>query len=139
MKKILLILLSILMLFSLVACGGGSNGEDGNEDGNEVAESKYGGHLNVVTGHTCNQIDYLVSLGTWGYNYATCVWENILTRDADYNIAPGVCEYELSDDMLTLKLWVRDGAKFHNGDDVDIYDIEASLDRFLKGYGSALT
>lgn len=139
MKKLLLILLSILMLFSLVACGGGSNGEDGNEGGDEVAESKYGGHLNVVTGHTCNQIDYLVSLGTWGYNYATCVWENILTRDADYNIAPGVCEYELSDDMLTLKLWVRDGAKFHNGDDVDIYDIEASLDRFLKGYGSALT
>lgn len=141
MKKFLVILLSLLMLLCLCACGGGNNGGGGDDDPKPTGDggAQYGGHLNVVTGHTCNQIDYLKALGTWGYNFATCVWENILTRDADYNIAPGVCEYELSDDMLTLKLWVRDGAKFHNGDTVDIYDIEASLKRFLEGYGSALT
>ena len=160
-KKLLALLLALVMLMGvLAACGGdapsgvANTGKDqsnaeGNAEGGEVAGNegaavestgpKYGGHLNVHTMYDTSNIDYLRSQGVWGYVWSSCVYESVLTRDADYNIAPGVCNYELSDDMLTLKLWPREGVKFHNGDTVDLYDVEASVNRFLNNYSSAKT
>ena len=65
-------------------------------------------------------LDPLKQTGIWKYPFTTCVYENALTRDTDNNICPGVCDFELSDDMLTLKLWVRENMVFHNGDPVEI-------------------
>lgn len=157
-KKLLaLLLVACTMLGLLAACGGNDastddaaanntqsadSAADGETQGsqNVVSEGpQYGGHLNVHTLYNTNNIDYLMSQGVWGYVWSNCVYESVLTRDADYNIAPGVCNYELSDDQLTLKLWVREGVTFHNGDTVDIYDIEASVNRFLANYSSAKT
>ena len=135
-KKFLSLLLVLCMALGLLAgCGGGSG--SGSNKTISCDGPKYGGHLNVHTMYNTNNIDYTQSTGVWGYVWASCVYENVLTRDADYNIAPGACNYELSEDGLTLKLWVRDGLTFHNGDKVDIYDIEASLTRFFKMYSSA--
>ena len=156
-KKLLAVLLAVCMLMGvLAACGGNANdpapdnsanapaenGEQGgseNQGGEAVVSDgpKYGGHLNVHTLYETNNIDYLRSQGVWGYVWSNCTYESVLTRDAEYNIAPGVCDYELSEDGLMLTLWVREGVTFHNGDTVDIYDIEASVNRFLKNYSSA--
>ena len=152
-KKLLALLLAMCMMVSvLAACGGNNdpvsnNGEEavqGNEAGEQQGAQevvsdgpKYGGHLDVHTMYETNQIDYLKSQGVWGYVWSNCVYESVLTRDAEYNIAPGVCDYELSEDQLTLKLWPREGVTFHNGDVVDVYDIEASVNRFLANYSSA--
>lgn len=154
-KKLLALLLALcVMMGVLAACGGNNdpapnNGEEapalngensGEEQGAQEVVSdgpKYGGHLNVHTMYETNNIDYLKSQGVWGYVWSNCTYESVLTRDAEYNIAPGVCDYELSDDQLTLTLWVREGVTFHNGDLVDIYDIEASVNRFLNNYSSA--
>jgi peptide/nickel transport system substrate-binding protein len=57
------------------------------------------------------------------------VFENLLARDPAGNIAPGACDFELSEDNLTLKLWVREGLKFHDGTYADITDLEASFKR----------
>ena len=154
-KKLLALLLAMCMMVSvLAACGGNndpvSNNDEGTVQGNEAGEQqgaqevvsdgpKYGGHLDVHTMYETNQIDYLKSQGVWGYVWSNCVYESVLTRDAEYNIAPGVCDYELSEDQLTLKLWPREGVTFHNGDVVDVYDIEASVNRFLANYSSAKT
>ena len=155
MKKILALMLSLVMLVSVLAgCGGGESAEPqktpdstqapGNEtqpQGNDTQPQgtttegpQYGGHLNVRMASRPTGIDPLTQTGAWRLLYITAVYENALTRDAENNICPGVCDFELSADQLDLKLWVRDGFTFSNGDSVDIYDVEASINRALKRY-----
>ena len=131
-KKLFCLLLAVLMVVScLAACGGSgdSSGDPITSDG-----PKYGGHLNVRVASRPTGIDPLTQTGAWRIMYTMAVFENALTRDADNNICPSVCDYELSADQLDLKLWVRDGYVFSNGDNVDIYDVEASINRALRRY-----
>ncbi len=100
---------------------------------------RYGGHANWRSSGTIQELDPMKATGIWLYMFTTCVFENVLTRDADNNIQPAVCDYELSDDTLTLKLILRDGIKFSNGDTVDIYDVEASLKRYFALYKSMVS
>ena len=135
LKKILAAVLAVLMLVgTLSACGGNSEGQ-----GDEPVTSdgpKYGGHINVRITASPTGVDPLKQTGAFKYLYMTAVYEPVLTRDADNNIAPSVCDFTLSEDQLDLKLWVRDGFTFSNGDKVDIYDVEASINRFLNLYSS---
>ena len=164
MKKLLALLLAIVMVAGVLsACGSvpieegaPSNEQNGNSaenneggEGNEdiadsmeaaewTGEPVYGGHMNVHVYTKPEKLDASKTSGTWILPWATCVWEGPLTRDADHNIAPGVCDFELSEDQLTLKLWIREGGvKFNNGDDVDIYDVEASIARHTSGFAPA--
>ena len=162
LKKLLAVLLALTVFVGLMAgCSGGGNTDDtqsGNvnatggdanaTDGasNEIPVGQtgigatgvgnYGGHLNMRICQTPTGLDPLKQTGQWKYMFTTCVFENALTRDADNNIAPGVCNFELSEDLMDLKLWVREGITFSNGDPVDIYDVEASLNRSLKLYAN---
>lgn len=154
-KKLLALLLAVVMVAGmLAACGGGGgttpdqpDTPDGteapdNQGGSDVVETDwngepvYGGHMNMHIYSKPNGLDPCKQTGIWKYMWTTCVWENVLTRDADNEIAPGVCEYELSEDNLTIKLWVREDCYFNNGDPVDIYDVEASLNRHFTGFAA---
>ena len=110
--------------------------EENTETAQTVEGPQYGGHLNLRIASKPSGLDPLKQTGIWKYPFTTCVYENALTRDTDNNICPGVCDFELSDDMLTLKLWVRENMVFHNGDPVEITDVEASMQRAMKLYAS---
>ena len=95
----------------------------------------YGGHADIrINGGKL--LDPLNQTGYQNYQWTTMVFENALTRDLEDNIQPGVCDYRLSEDLRTLTLWVREGMRFHNGDAVDIYDVEASFTRSFEMYKS---
>ena len=156
LKKLLALLLVLTMIAGLfAACGNADTPDDqqaapdsaDNEQSQEEApaeedpadeawngEPVYGGHMNVHVYSKPETLDPTKTTATWFLPWSSCIYENVLTRDANYGIAPGVCDYELSDDHLTLKLWVREGACFSNGDPVDIYDVEASLKRHTSGH-----
>ena len=147
MTKLLALVLAIVMLAtSLVACGGGNGGNGGaaaertpnaGESGvGATGVGNYGGHVNVRINASPNGLDPLKQTGTWKYLFTTCVYEPALSRDADNNIVPSVCDFELSEDLLDLKVWVRDGYTFSNSDPVDIYDVEASWNRALAWYAN---
>ena len=141
LKSILSVLLTIFLTLGMMAgCGSSDNGgNDGNVTSNDSSEPQYGGHLNVHVYNAMTGLDPLKQTGLWKYPWTTCVYENPLTRDAENNIAPGVCNYELSDDKLILKLWVRDGASFSDGSAVDIEDVVASINRSLSLYKNIKT
>ena len=132
-KRLLVLLLAAVMVLSLFA-GCDSNTEetqtnvedpqttDTTEEvtGSNVeytGEPQYGGHLNVHVYNQPNGLDPLKQTGLWKYIWTTCVYENALTRDADNQIAPGVCNFEINGDMTELKLWVREGTVFFVGAD----------------------
>ena len=131
MKKLLALVLAVVMMLSLAACGGGGAGGSGSGSGsgaNVPVEERYGGHLNVPLAKVTS-LDPARATGTWNYVWTRLIYEAPLTRDAEGNICPNVCNFELSDDRLTLKLWVREGVKFHDGTDVEIDDVIASVQR----------
>lgn len=141
MKKLLALLLAMIMVFTLVACVGPNtttttqNGNDGTTvppttgDPDALEKAKYGGHLDLLINNTPTNLDPAKSTGVWNYPWTTLVYEAPLTRDAEGNIRPNVCEFELSEDQLTLKLWVREGVTFHDGSAVEIEDVVASVKR----------
>ena len=163
MKKLLALLLAIVMIISMTACmrpndptdptktptdptnaPTGSQGDptDPTQDPAALEAAKYGGHLDFCVYAKPTRLDPAKATGTWYYMYTNLVYEAPLTRDAEGNIRPNVCEFELSEDQLTLKLWVREGLKFHDGSPVEIEDVVASIRRtvhksprqFVDGY-----
>ena len=145
-KKLLALLMAACMLLGLMAgCTGDSGNEDpvadatgnadatgGAEDTRPAMEPQYGGHLNVAASKVLHGIDPVTKAQIWYYMYETAVFENPLTRDAENNIAPGVCDYEMSEDGMTITLWVREGLTFHDGSLVEIEDVKASIEEFTK-------
>ena len=144
MKKLLPLLLVLTMVFTIAACTpaddptGSSASEPtatvGTANPSETTEpadetSKYGGHLNWVYYNKPKNLDPAVSTGSWNYMWTNLAYEAPLTRDAEGNMRPNVCDFELSEDQLTLKLWVREGVTFHDGSAVDIEDVVASIQR----------
>ena len=163
MKKLLALLLVIVMIISMTACvqtndptdptktptnptntTTGSQGDptDPTQDPAALEAAKYGGHLDFCVYAKPTRLDPAKATGTWYYMYTNLVYEAPLTRDAEGNIRPNVCNFELSEDQLTLKLWVREGLKFHDGSPVEIEDVVASIRRtvhkspreFVDGY-----
>ena len=147
LKKVIALLLASVMLLGLLAgCTGGSNdstdpvadatgGADatGSADATGGAstgmEPQYGGHLNVACAGSMAGIDPHMYPTVWSYMYLGAVFDNALTRDADNNIAPGICDFELAEDRRSIKLWVREDRYFHDGTAVEIEDVEASIKR----------
>lgn len=131
MKKLLALLLAVVMIFALAACAD----TEGEGDEPDTPEAKKGGHLNIVS----TNINTTYDGGSVGgiYHWANLVLESPLSRNEDGSIAPGVCNFELSEDQLTLKLWVRDGITFHDGSAVEIEDVVASMMR--RGHKSPTT
>ena len=155
-KMLLCLLLAMTLSVGLLAgCGGDNTDEtkapagesqpaeasqpagETEPQGGQVADGpQYGGHMNVRLAANCTHLDPTQATGSWKLLFATCVYENALTRDADNNIVPCVCDFALSEDETDLKLWVREGYTFSNGDPVDIYDVEASINRALTRYSA---
>ena len=125
MKKLLALLLAVIMIFALVACVQTEGDGDGEGDGALTEEQKYGGHLNISSININGRLDPSNVGGV--YHWPNLIWESPLSRNEDGSIAPGVCNFELSEDQLTLKLWVREGITFHDGNPVTIDDVVASM------------
>ena len=144
MKKILALLMATLMLAcTLAACGSDSGNTD--QPANESTPAaatwdgtpQYGGHLNSRCSGRPTGLDPMKQTGAWKYQWTTAVYEPFLTRDNDNVIRPCVCDFELSEDQLDLKVWPREGYTFGRGyGAVEMDDIVASWERGLNQYSS---
>lgn len=151
MKKLLALLLALVMLVGLVACGEttpdptdppaqGSNDQPSQEQTDAPTDpvdpdaDKYGGHADLLHRGTAIYFDTLKITSAWGVQMTSLVYNTAITKDAEGNLCPSVCDFEVSEDYLTVKMWVRDGITFSNGDTVDIYDVEAAFARPMAIY-----
>lgn len=147
MKRLLALLLALVMLVSVMAgCRNDEPVEPDNDEtqgqiaGNEDPQDEttapteedgpqYGGHADLLHRGGGVYFDTLKITSGWGMHMTTLVYDTAITMDDSGNMCPGVCNFEVSEDKLTVKMWVRDGVTFSNGDTVDIYDVEASFNR----------
>lgn len=131
MKKLIAIVLTLALALSLAACGGGGQASGGNTNV-DVGEPQKGGHLTYSWYELSPTFDPYGQASWTTYMWSSNNFESCLVRGEDGKIYPLVCEYELSEDNLTLKLWVREGVKFSDGTPVTLDDVVASLQRAAK-------
>ena len=142
LKKLLAALLALVMVAGVLAgCGGGETAADNapvegeaadtsNEGAEvEVGEPQYGGHVTYSWYELSPTFDPYGQASWTTYMWSNNNFESCLVRGEDGEIYPLVCEYALSQDMLELKLWVREGVKFSDGTAVTLDDVVASLER----------
>lgn len=108
---------------TLGACSGG-----GGDDGESLAADDT---ISVGLGGdplTLNPFDWRAGVNFYGFSQ---VYERLLTRDAEGEIAPGLAsDWEVSEDGLTYTFTLRDDVTFHNGDNMTSADVKFSIERF---------
>ncbi len=94
-----------------------------------VSDDKYGGTMKLNFSAPTNSLDPAQFYTNQNYTPGYHIFEGPVQLDEKGGIWPSVCNYELSEDGLTITFKVREGVKFHNGDTVDAHDVEASIAR----------
>lgn len=134
-KRILSLLLAVVMLFSLVACGGSeesaSPGGSSDNKGSEgsAAKSHYVNEDGKVVVNL-QRTEGMQSLNIWNYvsgpNYAfACmVYDALYVSDNAGNCEPCIATgYDLNDDGTEVTLHLAEGVKFQDGSDCDADDV----------------
>ena len=150
MKKAIALLLALMMLLSLAACGGNTNSNAGNT-ANDAADNTanntgdaeptgdghyYGGTLVVATAlePTYYQTNYQWDGGV------VYISHNILSKlcywDEDTKtMVPDLAEsWEASDDLMTWTFHLREGVTWHDGEPFTAADVKWTFDSILE-YG----
>jgi len=150
---ILSILLSLMLV--LTACGGGNDtppAEEPEEPAEEPAEEPseepeeepeeestgpvYGGEVNVYSPQDPDFLDPHKYVASGTEEIMLNVVEGLVKATPDGDVIPAVAEdYEISEDGLTYTFDLRDGIKFHNGEEVTVEDVKYSIER-MAGIGA---
>lgn len=141
MKKLVALLLAVVMVLTLVACGGGSgdsqttNNDEGQttaaKDTVILATSGEPYRFFAQSSQSCGGDDNLV---------LSNVYDCLLLLEADGSLSPALAEsYDVSEDGLCYTFHLRQGVKFHNGEEMTAEDVKFTFDLGAAGpIGAAL-
>jgi len=156
LTRLVAMLLALMMAFALTACGGGDDAadtatdnktdssattdnktEDKKED-DKKAEVTYKDELNIAINANPPTLDVHFAnsniIGAIGYHTN----EPLFALDGNYEVQPVLAEgYEVSEDGLVYTITLRQGIKFHNGQEMKADDVVASMARWLSMSGKA--
>jgi oligopeptide transport system substrate-binding protein len=117
-KKILALLLALVMVFALAACGG------------EKAEKASASEITVQIGPNPETLDPALNSAVDGGNMLITLFETLLIIDENNEVQPGQAEkWDVSDDGLTWTFTMRDDLKWSDGSKLDATDFEYTMKR----------
>ncbi len=123
-QKMRVLLLSLVAVMLLAACGGGS------KDGGEAAPVK--DTLVVGQGADAKSLDPHATNDQPSSRVSAQIYDRLVEADLDMNIVPGLAEsWEQPDDLTTI-FKLREGVKFHNGEELKASDVKFTIDRMLS-------
>ncbi len=143
MKKFLMLLLMVCLMFTLVACGGAADPADTSDaddtaadsatpDSNAAADAA-GGSIFRVTQTIMPKFDPAV-----GSDIASCVvlinaYDSLVFPTEDGGVEPWVAEsWTISEDGLTWDFKIREDIVFHSGNSLTAHDVAYSMNRLLE-------
>src|SRR5699024_8888723 len=143
-KAYLLVTVFMLLIALLVSCGS-SDAVDGDEetdrevDNEAVVEEKQEGEIEeykillVALNAQPPTIDPLISTATVSRDVALQIFEPLVTINENLQPEPMLAEsYETSEDGKTITFELREGVKFHNGEEMTAEDVVASMERWQE-------
>lgn len=131
LKRVLCLLLGIIMILSLAACGGGSEPKTA-----EPAPVAAGGEKVLYTNGGPEEFFETPWLNPGSYMYNKTVYAHLIV--ADKNLSPieddpdALATYKYSEDGTTLTFVLRDDALWHDGEKVTAEDIKWSIEYVSK-------
>ena len=125
MKKLFLILLTLLLAISLAV------GSCGEEEPTPEEPTPTTGPTGTLRDTTAAWIETLDPNLQTTFEYA--LYEHLIGRDVAGNFVGELAEsWSLSADGLTWTFDIREGVKFHNGDDFTSADAKFSIERIME-------
>jgi peptide/nickel transport system substrate-binding protein len=140
-KKFLAVLLGAVVTASVLAgCGGGSAKKDSGESESAAAgEMVEGGDfIKGVSTEAPGFDPFTIQTADAGSIFFN-IYEGLMRTETDGSFSPALAETcEVSDDLQTYTFTLREGVKFHNGneltmDDV-LYSIQKAIDSSITGF-----
>lgn len=132
LSRSILALFLIATLIVLAACGiqNTGNQEDVGDNANE--NSMYGGQVVVAIPQDLDFLDPHKAAASGTQEIMFNVFEGLLKPDPNGDLKPAIAqEYSVSKDGLTYTFTLREGVKFHNGNDVTVEDVKYSYERLM--------
>ena len=147
-KKMLVFFMVLTLLVSLLTgCGGGADTGVSTLKGNEDSAPK--GDPTTTSGQTDKIIRYTMTVTPKldpcvGSDLASAsvfvnMYDTLVLPQSDGSVKPWLAtEWKVSDDNLTWDFKIREGVKFHGGNDLTAKDVAYSMNRIItigEGYG----
>lgn len=137
-KSFWMLLLTFTLAFILAACNSDDGGDttDGgtNDEGTETdggTETAAGGDLIIAELSDAQSMDPHGSNDVSSSNVQSNIYETLVVRDANGDLAPGLAESWTQVDDLTWEFKLREGVKFHDGEAFNAEAVKKSFDRIL--------
>lgn len=126
-RRLVTLLLTLAMLLTLFA-GCGTEQTRGNTDPSGIQSARTDIKLCVPSEIT--SMDPHATTAVADIQVYRQVYETLFFLNSKMELEPRVAErYELADDGMTYTFYLRQGAKFHNGDEVKASDVVFSFER----------
>ena len=131
-KRIISILLSLLLVVGLfTGCSGNndSNTPSGNNGNNDIAKDS------IIIGQNGDVTTLDAQMFSDLTTESVClnIYEPVVRVTNDGEITEGVAEkWEISDDGMQYIFYIREGMKFHNGEEVKPSDVKFTLERCME-------
>lgn len=145
MKKRLIsfLLMTVLTMTALSACAGGTGESSEDNSSTEAttstesganttqdAEPVYGGSVVVGIQQDIDSLDPHKATAAGTTEILFNIFEGLVKPDENGNLINAIAsDYTISEDGLVYTFTLRDGVKFHNGNEVTAEDVKYSLDR----------
>src|SRR5690625_75886 len=98
----------------------------------DADEPASGGELNVAINAAPPTLDQPTSTATAVRDTSRLIFESLFATDSEFKPVPVLAESIDSDDNQTYTIKIREGVKFHNGDEMTAEDVVASMERWVE-------
>ncbi|MCM3617787.1 peptide ABC transporter substrate-binding protein [Sutcliffiella horikoshii] len=136
MKKLLALLMTAMLVFVLAACTASNNaGTDTNENENSNNNESASGEkvLRLNNGSEPTSLDPPIGFDSYSWNALNNLMEGLTRLNDEHLPQEATAEkWDVSEDGKTYTFYIRDNAKWSNGDDVTAGDFEFAWKRLLN-------
>ncbi len=125
-----LLVLTVAASIALSGCSGEKKAESSTGSNKLSGNPVEGGSIKVGISQDLDSLDPHKAVAAGTKEVLFNVYEGLIKPDKDGNLVGAVAsDYEISDDAKVYTFTLRDGVKFHNGNDVTAEDVKYSIDR----------
>ena len=126
----ILLVLTMAVTVALSGCSGDKEKQKSTTENKLSGKPVEGGSIKVGISQDLDSLDPHKAVAAGTKEVLFNIYEGLVKPDKDGNLTEAVASsYEVSEDAKVYTFTLRDGVKFHNGNDVTAEDVKYSIDR----------